>query len=525
MSSDYAGNTWAPEAYYDEEIGKYVVYWASNLYDNTDENSRKQLTYNRMVYVTTDDFVNFSDPTVWIDVDRRGGAGSGSIDVTVQKVGDTYYRIYKDENTMSLRQEKSTDLTAAIGGAGVKNYADALKGSAWSEVATNIGKGQANGYGKTFTSGEGPSLFKANDGDVNGYQYYLFADQPSYHQGPNHYVPMATEDIASGQWTVIGNKMPEANFPTNSDGGKPRHGTVLPVTRAQYQKVLEKYAPAVAVKSVDALSAETTVGVAPTLPETAHLTHADGSVSDVAVEWDAIDASSYAKTGTFTVKGIAQDDSRMPVEATVIVNGIDLSKATVTVEPNEFTADGAAKEPAVTVVLDGATLKEGADYTVAYTNNVEPGAATVTVTGAGKYSGTVSATFTIKAAEPGSTLDKSKLQALVDKVKGYNKADYQSGWDAFAAALANAQQVLQNSTDQQEVDKALSQLQSAADKLVKRSGDSGKTDGKDDGAQKPATKPDSALSNTGASVFGVGITAVTLLAAAGAAYTLRKRQA
>lgn len=93
------------------------------------------------------------------------------------------------------------------------------------EVATNIGKkAEANGYGKTFTSGEGPSLFKANDGDVNGYQYYLFADQPSYHQRSNHYVPMATEDIASGQWTVIGNKMPEVNFPTNSDGGKPRHG-------------------------------------------------------------------------------------------------------------------------------------------------------------------------------------------------------------------------------------------------------------------------------------------------------------
>ena len=176
----------------------------------------------------------------------------------------------------------------------------------------------------------------------------------------------------------------------------------------------------------------------------------------------------------------------------------------------------------MTVVLDGATLKEGADYTVAYTNNVEPGTATVTVTGAGKYSGTVSATFTIKAAEPGSTLDKSKLQALVDKVKGYNKADYQSGWDAFAVALADAQQVLQNSTDQQEVDKALSRLQSAVDKLVKKSG---KTDGKDDGTQKPAAKPGSALSNTGASVFGVGITSVILLAAAGAAYAFRKRRA
>ena len=59
----------------------------------------------------------------------------------------------------------------------------------------------------------------------------------------------------------------------------------------------------------------------------------------------------------------------------------------------------------------------------------------------------------------------------------------------------------------------------------KKSGDSGKTDGKDDGTQKPAAKPGSALSNTGASVFGVGITAVILLAAAGAAYAFRKRRA
>ena len=84
--------------------------------------------------------------------------------------------------------------------------------------------------------------------------------------------------------------------------------------------------------------------------------------------------------------------------------------------------------------------------------------------------------------------------------------------------------MLQNSTDQQEVDKALSRLQSAVDKLVKKSGDSGKTDGKDDGTQKPAAKPGSALSNTGASVFGVGITAV-ILPAAGAAYAFRKRRA
>ena len=116
------------------------------------------------------------------------------------------------------------------------------------------------------------------------------------------------------------------------------------------------------------------------------------------------------------------------------------------------------------------------------------------------------------------------MQALVDKVKGYNKADYQSGWDAFAVALADAQQVLQNSTDQQEVDKALSRLQSAVDKLVKKSGDSGKTDGKDDGAQKPASKPSDKISDTGSAVLGVSLTAAALLVAAAGAYALRKRQ-
>lgn len=328
VSSNYAGNTWAPEAYWDAELGKYVVYWASNLYDDEDSSSRKALTYNRMMITTTDDFVNFSEPQVWIDVDRTNNGkskGSGSIDVTVQKKGDTYYRVYKNEGGMTLRMEKSKDLAAAIGGTGVTDYATALKDTAWSEVATNIGKG-TTGYNGTFNGqGEGPSLFKANDGDVNGYQYYLFVDQPSYHHnqegnaGPNHYVPFATNDLDSGKWTGLAKSMPESNFPTNSDGGKPRHGTVLPVTRAQYQKVLETYAPGIAVKSVNAMNVSTKTGTAPTLPQTAHLTIADGTTKDVKVVWDEVKADSYAKAGEFTVKGTAQDDSRMPVEVLVTV--------------------------------------------------------------------------------------------------------------------------------------------------------------------------------------------------------------
>ena len=340
VSSNYAGNTWAPEAYWDSEIGKYVVYWASNLYDTGNSTDRKALTYNRMMITTTDDFVNFSKPQVWIDSQRGNGTdGKGSIDVTMQKVGDTYYRIYKDEASMTLRQEKSTNALATVKG----DYPTASGATdSWTEVGTKIGDGQSNGYGGTFSAGEGPSLFRANDGDVNGYRYYLFADQPNYHGGPNHYVPMATTDISdASKWQVVGDKMPEANFPTNSDGGKPRHGTVLPVTRAQYQKVLEAYAPGIAVKSVDAMNAATKTGVAPTLPKTAHLTMADGTQKDVAVEWDEVKAGSYAKPGTFTVKGVAQDDSRMPVEVVVTV-GADIAEG-----------EAEAKSDAANITLNG----------------------------------------------------------------------------------------------------------------------------------------------------------------------------
>ena len=45
------------------------------------------------------------------------------------------------------------------------------------------------------------------------------------------------------------------------------------------------------------------------------------------------------------------------------------------------------------------TLTEGKDYTVTYANNVNPGTATITITGIGNYKDTITRTFTIKKAE------------------------------------------------------------------------------------------------------------------------------
>ena len=52
--------------------------------------------------------------------------------------------------------------------------------------------------------------------------------------------------------------------------------------------------------------------------------------------------------------------------------------------------------PAITVTIDGKTLKKGTDYTVKYSCNKLPGTATVKITGIGDYRGTVTRNFTIK---------------------------------------------------------------------------------------------------------------------------------
>ncbi len=72
-----------------------------------------------------------------------------------------------------------------------------------------------------------------------------------------------------------------------------------------------------------------------------------------------------------------------------------ISDCEITLSSANYTYDGTAKRPTVTVKNGSTTLRNETDYTVSYSNNVNVGTATVTVTGRGKYAGTVSKNFTI----------------------------------------------------------------------------------------------------------------------------------
>lgn len=73
------------------------------------------------------------------------------------------------------------------------------------------------------------------------------------------------------------------------------------------------------------------------------------------------------------------------------------ANTTIVLKYTSLPYTGKALTPAVTVTYNGTRLVNGTDYVVTYSNNKEPGTATVKVTGQGSYRGSLSKTFQITA--------------------------------------------------------------------------------------------------------------------------------
>ncbi|WP_158638594.1 immunoglobulin-like domain-containing protein [Metabacillus litoralis] len=195
-----AGNTWAPEIFYDDSIGEYVIFWASKLYENeNDRNSGN--SYQRMMYTTTRDFHTFSEPKVYMDY------GYSIIDTTMIEHEGKIYRFTKDERGTTSSSPNGKFIFQEVG--------NSVLDPNFQSIKEGIGKGD-------ISRGEGPAIFKSNTED----KWYLFIDE----FGGRGYVPFETTDLASGEWTV----------PEDYDlPSRPRHGTVLPVTQEEYDALLE----------------------------------------------------------------------------------------------------------------------------------------------------------------------------------------------------------------------------------------------------------------------------------------------
>ena len=84
---------------------------------------------------------------------------------------------------------------------------------------------------------------------------------------------------------------------------------------------------------------------------------------------------------------------------------ISIAGATITVDlsvPPKY--NGTPWKPQVTVTLNGIPLTKDTDYTIEYSNNVNAGEATITVTGIGNYTDTATGNFTIALADSSHTI-------------------------------------------------------------------------------------------------------------------------
>ncbi|WP_167958174.1 immunoglobulin-like domain-containing protein [Anaerosporobacter faecicola] len=209
IAADNAGCTWAPEIFYDKKTGEYVVFWSSKT---SDDSYSKQRVY----YCKTRDFYTFTEPELWIELKGQSGETLSAIDASVISVenGDgslTYYRFYKNEDSTP------EDGVTTGGKYTIVEKSDSMLGT-WTRVSADVLK--ENQYV------EGGTCFKFNGEN----RWCLLLDN----FGGGGYYPLVTTDLASGSFTKL--TTDEYSFPSTM-----RHGTVMNITRAEYDTLMEKW--------------------------------------------------------------------------------------------------------------------------------------------------------------------------------------------------------------------------------------------------------------------------------------------
>lgn len=140
-----------PEAIYDESTGDYLVYWSSrdNSKEGTEENALR-------VYVCrTRDFVNFTEPKVWLSEDRVPGSEVNIIDSTIVEDNGKFYRFStSDWNTViDVSDTLSEDLLD------VRVNENASVNGDWTRIVKRSGSSAAG-----FDRREGFTVYKLPDG-------------------------------------------------------------------------------------------------------------------------------------------------------------------------------------------------------------------------------------------------------------------------------------------------------------------------------------------------------------------------
>jgi len=190
-----ARNCWAPEVFYDDASGEYVIFWSTTipgLYPETEATADRGWDH-RMYYVSTSDFGTFSETREFYN------HGFNVIDGSLIKSGDTYYLFLKDE-TRYPPQKNIRVATSKSATGPYSQASDPITGDYWAEGPTAIQVG----------------------GD-----WVVFFDKYTEHRMG----AVSSPDLIN--WTDISEKV---SFPDGT-----RHGTVFKVKRSVLDKLVAHF--------------------------------------------------------------------------------------------------------------------------------------------------------------------------------------------------------------------------------------------------------------------------------------------
>ena len=130
---------------------------------------------------------------------------------------------------------------------------------------------------------------------------------------------------------------------------------------------------------------------------------------------DLFGTISATDVGTYMVTAVPSENyawSDGSIEQKILTWNIiakDTMDITATLNPTVYTYDGTEKEPEVTVKDGTKVLVNVTDYDVEYSNNINAGTATVTITLKGNYGGTITKNFTIERAKTATATASDKI--------------------------------------------------------------------------------------------------------------------
>lgn len=188
-----AGCVWAPEAVYCEEEDSYLVFWASRVKENNEEEPK-----HRIYASLTKDFYSFTEPIKYIEKENH------IIDTTIVQAGEFYYRFSKDETTKNIVVDRGKDLLHGL--------FEPVK----CEVLDNL------------LGVEGPEVYPlAQKG-----RWCLIVDRFATGKG---YMPILCDDLENGAFFLL------EEDAYDMGKSKKRHGSVLCITEEEMNVLIQAY--------------------------------------------------------------------------------------------------------------------------------------------------------------------------------------------------------------------------------------------------------------------------------------------